>query len=50
LILLVIKLIDVNGPYLLYVGAGDPSVYGHPTIETPNIDQLASDGIRFTQW
>jgi arylsulfatase A-like enzyme len=32
------------------MGSGDPSIYGHPTIRTPNIDQLAHDGIRFTQW
>jgi arylsulfatase A-like enzyme len=32
------------------LGVGDLSVYGHPTIRTPNLDQLASEGIRFTQW
>ncbi len=25
------------------------SCYGHPSIETPNIDQLANNGVRFTQ-
>jgi arylsulfatase A-like enzyme len=31
------------------MGYGDPSVYGQQKIETPNIDQLAADGMRFTQ-
>ena len=31
-------------------GMTDFSVYGHPTIMTPNIDRLAADGVRFTQW
>ena len=31
------------------MGYGDPSVYGQLKIHTPNIDQLAEDGIRFTQ-
>ena len=29
--------------------AGDLSVYGHPTIRTPNLDAWANDGMRFTQ-
>lgn len=32
------------------LGAGDLQVYGHPTTQTPNLDVLASQGIRFTQW
>ena len=31
------------------MGYGDPSVYGQLKIKTPNIDQLAADGVRFTQ-
>ncbi len=36
---------------LVYVddlGFGDLGSYGHPVIQTPNIDSLASDGLRFT--
>ncbi|XP_065832567.1 arylsulfatase A-like isoform X1 [Oscarella lobularis] len=32
------------------LGYGDLSVMGHPTITTPNIDKIAEEGIRFTQW
>ncbi len=32
------------------LGYGDLSCYGHPTICTPNLDQLASEGMRFTQF
>ncbi|MBS3774045.1 MAG: sulfatase [Bacteroidales bacterium] len=32
------------------MGYGDPSCYGNATIRTPNIDSLASDGIRFTSF
>ena len=32
------------------MGYGDLSVQGHPTIRTPNIDRLASEGIRFTSF
>lgn len=32
------------------MGYGDLSVQGHPTIRTPNIDRMASEGIRFTSF
>lgn len=32
------------------MGYGDLSSYGHPTIRTPNIDQLAKSGVRFTSF
>lgn len=32
------------------VGYGDLSLYGNPNIRTPNIDSLASSGIRFTSF
>ncbi len=32
------------------LGYGDIGVYGHPTIRTPNLDRMASEGIRFTQF
>jgi arylsulfatase A-like enzyme len=31
------------------MGYGDPSIYGQLKIQTPNIDRLAGEGIRFTQ-
>lgn len=42
-----------NNPNILFVlvddmGWSDPSCYGNPVIQTPNIDQLARDGMRFT--
>ncbi len=32
------------------LGYGDLGVQGHPTIRTPNIDQMAAEGMRFTQF
>lgn len=32
------------------MGYGDLSSYGHPTIRTPNLDQMANEGMRFTQF
>jgi len=32
------------------VGYGDLSCYGHPTIHTPELDQLAAEGTRFTSF
>lgn len=31
-------------------GYGDLSCYGHPTIQTPSIDRLADQGVRFTDF
>jgi len=32
------------------LGYGDLGVFGHPTIKTPNLDQLASEGVKLTQF
>ena len=32
------------------VGYGDLEVYGHPTSSTPNLNKLAAEGLRFTQF
>ena len=32
------------------IGYGDLGCYGHPTIRTPQIDRMARDGMRFTQF
>lgn len=32
------------------LGYGDLGIYGHPTIQTPHLDQMAQEGIKFTQF
>lgn len=32
------------------LGYGDLGCYGHPTIRTPNLDRLAGEGVKFTQF
>lgn len=32
------------------LGYGDLGCYGHPTIQTPNLDRMASEGMRFTEF
>ena len=32
------------------LGYGDLGVYGHPTIRTPNIDRMAAEGVRLTEY
>ncbi len=32
------------------LGYGDLGCYGHPTIRTPHLDKMASEGVKFTQW
>tara|TARA_R110000765_G_scaffold113724_1_gene206158 strand:- start:176 stop:1657 length:1482 start_codon:yes stop_codon:yes gene_type:complete len=48
------KITEVGKPNIIYIladdlGYGDLSVYGQKKFSTPNIDRLASQGIRFTQ-
>src|SRR5512137_962098 len=32
------------------LGYGDLGCYGHPTIRTPNLDRMATEGMRFTDF
>jgi arylsulfatase A len=32
------------------LGYGDLGCYGHPTIQTPNLDRMATEGMRFTEF
>ncbi len=32
------------------LGWGDLGAYGHPRIQTPNLDRFAGEGVRFTQF
>ena len=32
------------------MGWGDLGCYGHPAEETPHLDQMAREGMRFTDW
>ena len=32
------------------MGYGDAGCYGHPTIQTPHLDQMAREGMRMTQF
>ncbi len=32
------------------LGYGDIGAYGHPTIRTPNLDRMAAEGMKFTQF
>src|SRR6188508_2375464 len=32
------------------LGYGDLGCYGHPTIKTPNLNRMAAEGMRFTQF
>lgn len=36
--------------YVDDLGYGDLASYGHPIVKTPNIDQLAKEGIKYTQF
>lgn len=49
-----IRAAEPTQPNIIFIladdlGYGDLSCYGHPVAKTPNIDQLAREGVRFTQ-
>ena len=43
---------DLDKPNILWIIAEDLgpelSAYGHPEVQTPNLDQLAANGVRYT--
>ncbi len=44
-----------TGPNIVFIladdlGYGDLGCYGHPTIRTPNLDRMAAEGMRFTDF
>ncbi len=44
---------DIPNVVILFaddLGYGDLGVYGHPTIRTPNLDRMAAEGMKFTQF
>ena len=49
------SVVEVDKPNIIYImldewGYFESSGMGHPILQTPNIDKLASEGIRFTQF
>lgn len=52
LLTLIANAVDKDRPnYLIFIaddhGMGDLGCYGHPAVRTPNIDRIASEGMRF---
>lgn len=46
---------DITRPNIVIIfaddlGYGDLGCYGHPTIRTPNLDRMAAEGMRFTEF